>query len=380
MHVAIVAGESSGDQLGAAIIDCLRQRLPSIEISGMAGPRMKSAGCAPVANMDELAVMGLVEVLKKYRQLRHLRDRICDHYIQSRPDVFVGIDVPDFALGIAARLRRHAIKTVHVVAPQIWAWRESRAKKLAQQLDLLLTLFPFEQAFFERYALPAICMGHPLADRIPLTVNRADARARVGVASDGSYLALLPGSREQEWTRLSDAFLATASIVAADRPELRFIAAAINTDAHEYLLSRHRAISPALPLTVAIGQSHDVLAACEVALVASGTVTMEAVFTKTPIVVAYKLAPLNYQILKRMVRVPHIAMPNILHGGTLVPEFIQADVEPRKLATALCAWLDDKAKLSDYAQQCQKIHCCLRRDAAACAATEILRIGEIPGG
>lgn len=294
VHVGIVAGESSGDQLGAALIEALRRQCPDIRITGMAGPKMIASGCEAIASIDDLSVMGIVEVLRKYPQLRRLRERVVRFYLDNRPDVFVGIDAPDFVMGIESRLHSANIKTVHYVAPQIWAWRKSRAKKMTAQVDRLLVLFPFEQSFFRRYGVETKFVGHPVADQIPLRRDVTAARNRLGLESARTYVALMPGSRAQEWDRHVDVFLCAAKLVAEKNKEVAFIAGAIDADAEAFILGRAAAVSPGIELTVKRGRSHEILGASNVALVASGTVTMEGVFAKTPLVVAYKIAPLSY--------------------------------------------------------------------------------------
>ncbi|MDA0822213.1 MAG: lipid-A-disaccharide synthase [Proteobacteria bacterium] len=374
IHVGIVAGESSGDQLGGTLVTALRQAHPDIRITGMAGPKMVAAGCEAIANVDELSVMGIVEVLRKYPQLLRLRARISAFYLDNRPDVFVGIDVPDFVMGIEARLFAENIKTVHYVAPQIWAWRQSRAKKIAKRLDLLLALFPFEVPFYERYGVNTTFVGHPLADLFPITRDRERARLALKLDTSRTYIALMPGSRRQEWIRHGDLFLKTAKLAANQHRDTAFLVAAINADAREYIDRRAREICPGLEIDVRVDHSHEILRASDVVLCASGTTTMEGLFAKTPMVVAYKLSPITHFIMKRMVKVPYIAMPNLLAGATLVPEYLQDEARPETLAKALSAWIDDPNKVQDFQRTCTDLHKSLRRGAAERAAFEILRL------
>ena len=377
VHVGIVAGESSGDQLGGALIVALRQQYPDIKITGMAGPKMLAAGCEAVASIDELSVMGLVEVIRKYPELRRLRERVTKFYLGRRPDVFVGIDVPDFVMGIESRLHRESIKTLHYVAPQIWAWRQSRAKKMKSQLDRLLVLYPFEESFFRGYGVETKFVGHPIADQIPLERDLLGARQRLGLEPEIRYVALMPGSRVQEWERHVDVFLSAAKLVAANNQRIAFIAGAIGADARDFMLRRAEIVSPDLDLVVSRQRSHDILRASDVAMVASGTVTMEGVFAKTPLVVAYKLAPLSYAIMKKMVKVRYIAMPNVLAGREIVPEFLQKAVTAQSLANATSAWLGDGGKIQEYETRCTEMHRTLRQDAATQAAAEVLRLAGV---
>lgn len=377
VHVGIVAGESSGDQLGGALIEALREQCPGIRVTGMAGPKMVAAGCEVIASVDELSVMGLVEVLRKYPQLRRLRERITRFYLDTRPDVFVGIDVPDFVMRIESQLHTENIKTIHYVAPQIWAWRKSRAKKMTQQVDRLLVLFPFEESFFRRYGVDTKFVGHPIADQIPLTRDVTAARLRLGLDTAKDYVALMPGSRAQEWGRHVDVFLAAANLVSLQHQDVAFIAGAIDSDAEAFIRGRAEIVSPDIALTVKRGCPHDILGASKVALVASGTVTMEGVFAKTPLVVAYKIAPLSYLVMKRMVTVRHIAMPNVLAGCEIVPEFLQSAVTEDSLAAAISGWLVDENKVHEYETRCIEMHHTLRQDAARQAATEVLRLAGL---
>jgi lipid-A-disaccharide synthase len=374
IHVGIVAGESSGDQLGGSLVAALRQAHPNIRITGMAGPKMVAAGCEAIANVDELSVMGIAEVLRKYPQLRRLRDRISAFYLENRPDVFVGIDVPDFVMGIEARLFADNIKTVHYVAPQIWAWRQSRARKIAARLDLLLALFPFEVPFYERYGVNTAFIGHPLADIFPIIQDGERARLALNLDVTRTVIALMPGSRRQEWLRHADLFLNTALLVAAKYRDVVFLVAAINADAREHIESRAREICPDLEIDIRVDHSHEILCASDAVLCASGTVTMEGLFAKTPMVVAYKLSPITHFIMKRMVKVPYIAMPNLLADRALVPEYLQGSAQPEILARALTGWLDDPKKVQDYQRICTDLHESLRRGAAERAAFEILRL------
>lgn len=376
LHIGIVAGESSGDQLGGALITALRERESDIRITAMAGPRMTAAGCEVIATVDELSVMGLIEVVRQYPRLRRLRERIYEFYADTKPDVFIGIDVPDFVMNIEARLRRRGVKSVHYVAPQTWAWRPGRAAKLARNVDLLLALFPFEVEFFARHGVPTAFVGHPVADRFPLKRDPTEPRRDLGLHPDSRVIAIMPGSRRQELLRHVDLFLDSAALVHARLGDTVFIANALNDDAASYIAERAAARVPTLPLEVITGAAHTVLRAADAALVASGTVTMEGLFAKTPLVVAYKLAPLSYHIMKRMVQVPYIAMPNILAGSLMVPEFVQAAAHPESLARALVDWLSSTEKVENYARQCMTQHRLLKRDAASEAAAHVLTLAQ----
>lgn len=370
LKLAVIAGEISGDRLGASLIEALRARRPAVSVSGMAGSAMLAAGCEPLAHIDELSVMGLVEVARSYPRLYALRRRLVAHFLADPPDVIVGIDVPDFNLGLERRLKRAGIRTVQFVCPQAWAWRPGRATALAEAVDLLLALFPFEAEFFTQHGVRTEFVGHPLADVLPLDVDRGAARLALGVPTAGPVIALMPGSRTQELARLLEPFVSAARLLAARQPAARFLLCTARTE-HAEWASR---VCVGLPIDVVCGLSQQVLSAADVAIVASGTVTLEALLCRTPMVVGYRLAPLSYHIIRHMVRIPRIALPNILTGRDLVPELIQAALSAQALADAALAWLNDADRRRDFFATSQAVHATLRRDAAGRAADAILEL------
>lgn len=382
-RIALVAGETSGDLLGADLISALRQRHPALDVLGMCGPRMRDAGCHALASSDELSVMGLVEVLRHYPRLRRLRSRLIDDILAARPDVVVGIDVPDFTLEIERRARMAGIPAVHYVCPQVWAWRAGRLPGIRAAVDLVLALFPFEVPFLAEHGIQACFVGHPLADRIAPDPDRAAARAALGIpAASGPLLALLPGSRRQELTRHADLFLAAARELQRTKPGLQVRLGALDEDAAAFLRTRlaaHPAAGFSSPPQVLIGRSIELLAAADVALLASGTITLEAALSGTPAVVAYRLAPLSYWWLQRAVRVPHIALPNLLFGARVLPELLQQQATPAALCAALAAWLDDPARVAGYREQCRVLHRQLAVGSghAAAEAIEALLAGSL---
>lgn len=369
----MVAGEASGDRLAARLIEALRGFAPHARFEGMAGPEMIAAGCTPLAHVDELSVMGLAEVVRQYPRLRRLRARLLAHFLATRPDVFVGIDVPDFTLGIAARLKSAGIATAHLVCPQVWAWRPGRARRLSRAVDQLLALLPFEPAFFEPYGVPTTFVGHPLADELPAAPDRAAARAALGLEGPGPIVAVMPGSRTQELQRLADIFLDGAVRLQRARPDVRLVACAAR-EAQLPALRELPAARGAPDLRLFSGCASAVLTAADVAVVASGTVSLEALLCGTPMVVGYRLAPLSYLIISRMVSIPHIAMPNILAGRALVPELIQHDLDPESVCGALGAWLDDDGRRASFLGESRHIHAALRQGAAVNAARAVLRL------
>jgi lipid-A-disaccharide synthase len=304
-----------------------------------------------------------------------LRESIVDYFSQYRPDVFVGIDIPDFVLNIEGRLRRKGIKTVHLVAPQVWAWRQNRARRLARTCDRLLVLFPFEEEFFRRYDVEVEFIGHPLADRIPLEIDRNAARSALSLEGRGTCVALMPGSRWQEVRRHTDLFLAAATVLAKTCAGSEFLVSAVDREMADFIRGRASLLAADIPVRISVGASHEVFAASDAALVASGTVTMEGMLHKVPMVVAYRLSPVSYQILKRLVRVPYIAMPNILVGRRLIPEYVQGEATAERLAAGLREWLEDKRAVNEYRRISADLHRRLRRGAADNAARAIVALG-----
>jgi lipid-A-disaccharide synthase len=371
LRVALVAGEASGDILGSGLMQALKQRHPDIEFIGVGGPRMQAEGLQSHFPMERLAVMGLVEVLGRLRELLRRRKDLVKMLIAAKPDVFIGIDAPDFNLTLELKLRRAGIRTVHYVSPSVWAWRQKRVLKIKEACDLMLALFPFEARFYEEHAVPVRFVGHPLANTIPLEADRAGARERLGLPQEASVVALLPGSRGGEVGKLGALFLDTAQRLLQDRPGLRFVLPCASPERRlqieEMLTGRD------LPVQLLDGASHEALAACDAVLIASGTATLEALLYKRPMVVAYKVAPMTYRILKRLVKSPYISLPNLMAGRLLVPELIQDAATPEALATTLLPLLDDG---SVQTEPFDAIHRALRQDASAQAAEAVLALVE----
>ncbi len=376
-QAVFVAGEQSGDLLGASLIEALRVRRPSLVCSGVAGPQMVTAGCRAERSSDELAVMGLTEVLAHLPRLLALRRTLVRRYRAQPPDVFVGIDAPDFNLGLERRLRRAGIPTVHYVSPSVWAWRQRRVKTVAAAADRLLCLFPFELDFYRAHGVDARFVGHPLADRLPLRVDSPAARRRLGLAADGPLLAVLPGSRHGEVARLGPLFAQTLAQLAAARPALRYVAPMASPAIDAQFAAALAVHAPQVPVQRVAGESTAAMAAADAVLLASGTATLEAMLLKRPMIVAYQLAPLTWQIVRRMVKVPHVALPNLLAGEALVPEYLQADATPPALAAAVLGMLDDTARRERLQARFTELHEQLRRDAAAQAAEVVLEL--LPG-
>ncbi len=374
MRIGIVAGESSGDLLGAGLIEGIRERVPDAVFEGIAGPHMAEHGCTVLFPSDKLSILGLVEVIGHYRELLAIRKHLLEYFLQSPPDVFVGIDVPDFNLTLEERLRESGIRTVHYVSPQVWAWRKYRMRKISSAVDLLLTLFPFEADFYQRHRLPARYVGHPLADRIPLATDRNAARVNLSLPEEGPIVALLPGSRVSEVRNLAQCFIQAAGWCHRQRPELRFVVPLASPLVREVFTQTLQQQEAEIPITLVDGQSREVMAAADVVLLASGTATLEALLLKRPMVVAYRMAWLTYAILKRWVRVAHYSLPNLLAGEQLVPEFVQHAARPDVLGQTLLSYLDDPAKTNALVQRFTDMHHALRQDTNRKAADAVLEL------
>lgn len=369
LRVALVAGEASGDILGASLMQALKTRHPQIEFIGVGGPLMQAEGLTSYFPMERLAVMGLVEVLGRLPELLLRRRRLIKTLIDAKPDVFIGIDAPDFNLGLELKLRRAGIKTVHYVSPSVWAWRQKRVLKIRDACDLMLCLFPFEAQFYDAYRVPVRFVGHPLADAIPQQADRAAAREALDLPQDSTVVALLPGSRGGEVARLGALFLDAAVRLRTLRPGLRFVLPCASPERRVQL--EQMLVGRDLPLSLLDGRSHDALAACDAVLIASGTATLEALLYKRPMVVAYKVAPLTYLILRRLVSSAYISLPNLLAERLLVPELIQEAATPEALAQALAPLLNDGEVQTEGFDV---IHRALRRDASAQAADAVLKL------
>lgn len=368
LRIALVAGEASGDILGAGLMRALKAQHSAVEFIGVGGPLMQAEGLTSYFPMERLSVMGLVEVLGRLRELLVRRKLLIQTLIEEKPDVFIGIDAPDFTLNIELRLRQAGIKTVHYVSPSVWAWRQKRVLKIREGCDLMLTLLPFEARFYEEKGVPVRFVGHTLADTIPLHADRAAARAELGLP-DGPLVALMPGSRGGEVGRLGSLFFDAAERLQALKPGVRFILPCASPQRRaqiETLLQGRN-----LPLILLDGQSHLALAACDAVLIASGTATLEALLYKRPMVVAYRLAPLTFWILKRMVKSPYISLPNLLAQRLLVPELLQDDATPEALAQTLLPLIDGG---EEQTRGFDAIHRTLRRDASNQAADAVLTL------
>lgn len=373
-RVALCAGEASGDLLGAGLIAALRVRFPDAQFAGIGGPRMRAAGFESWHDAQELAVMGLAEVLAHLPRLLKLRRGFRARTLAWRPDVFIGIDAPDFNLGVERWLKQRGMRTVHYVSPSVWAWRQRRAAKIGASADRVLCLFPMEPAIYARHGVDARFVGHPLADSMPLQADRDGARAQLGLGHATPVLALLPGSRLGEIQRLGAVFLEAAAAVAQQLPGLQVVIPAANDACRRAIEALLRDCPSPLPDSRLIdGDARVAMVASDVVLLASGTATLEAMLAKRPMVVGYRIAAVTYAIVKGlgMLKVDRYALPNVLAGADLAPELMQHDCTPARIADAVLRWFRDPAAVAALQSRYRELHLALRRDASAQAADAI---------
>jgi lipid-A-disaccharide synthase len=372
-RLAMVAGEASGDLLASLLLGGMRARWPQAQAFGIGGPQMASQGFQAWWPSDKLAVRGYVEVLRHYREISGIRRALADRLLKQRPDAFIGVDAPDFNLGLAQRLRDAGVRTIQFVCPSIWAWRAGRVSTIARAVDHVLCLFPFEPEILQRAGIAATFVGHPLADAIPLDPPRTASRAVLGLSERDTVVAVLPGSRRSEIQANGPAFLQAADRLHTQRPELKFllpIAPGLRGLVEPLLAQWGRRA----PITLLDGQSHEVLAACDVTLIASGTATLEAALFKRPMVIAYRMNALSWHIMRRMRLQPWVGLPNILCRDFVVPELLQHEATPQALAAAVMQWLDAPARRDALAARFLEIHQLLRRNTAATATDAIAQV------
>jgi lipid-A-disaccharide synthase len=373
-RIGVVAYEVSADLLGEGLLKGLQERLPGVEFEGVVGERMQAAGCRLLMAPQGLAVMGLFEVLRHLPRLWLARRRLVRHFSAQPPDLFIGIDAPDFNLGLERQLKAQGIPTVHYVSPTFWAWRQGRVAALRHAADLVLSIFPFESAFLQRHGVNLCYVGHPLAQKIPLQIDRAAARARLGMAGEETLVALLPGSRLGEIRRLLQPFLRAAQILAGRRPGIRFVLPVPGEAQRQLVEQEMAAMRTDIDCRLLDNDSHLALAAADLVLTASGTATMEALLHKRPMVVGYRVNGLSYQLFKRLIKVRWIAMANLLANEELAPELLQDRCQPERIADALLGLLDDVEKRDRIAERYAVIHRQLRRDSAALAADAVVHL------
>jgi lipid-A-disaccharide synthase len=372
LRVGILAGESSGDILGASLMQALRRIQPNILFEGIGGPLMQAEGLHSRHPLERLAVMGIIEPLKRLPELLHIRRDITNYFLANPPAVFIGIDSPDFNLTIESRLHAKGILTVHYVSPSVWAWRQNRVRKIAKAVDLVLTLFPFEADFYQKYQVPVCFVGHPLADIINLLPDSQLARSELSLPATAKILAFLPGSRHSEVARLGPVFLQTAELLSLQYPDLMFLFPCASSHCKRQLQSM---LGPAhTTVRLLNGQSRLAMEAADVVVLASGTATLEAMLLKKPMVVCYKMAWLSYAIISRMLRVPYFSLPNLLAGESIVEELVQKQVNPSLLASKVAKFLAEEPQNQHMLQRYMQIHQSLRMGASNKAAQAVMKL------
>ena len=381
LRVGVVAGEASGDTLGADLISAMLKVAPDTQFFGVAGPRMQAAGCEVWEPAESLAVMGLFEIVRHLPRLLRLRAQLRSRFLRLRPDVFVGIDAPEFNLRLARNLRAAGIPTVQYVSPQVWAWRQGRARSIHESVDLVLCLLPFEKRFYDAHGMHAEFVGHPLADAIPLVPDRQAARRALNIDADAHVVALLPGSRRGEVARLAGEFAATARWLAAQRPQLVFIAPMANAAVREIFAQALARLAPGVEIRLIEGRAQTALIAADVVMVASGTASLEAALCKRPMVVVYRLGAMTAWVLRRLnlVKSKYFAQPNLLADRRVVGEYFQDDIVPESIGAELLMWLDDAERRSALEREFSRIHADLRRGAGMRAAQAILDLVQSRG-
>jgi len=373
LRIGIVVGEASGDILGAGLMTALLKRFPNATFEGVGGPRMEALGFHSLFPQDRLAVMGFIEPLKRLPELLSIRRNLRRHFTKNKPDVFIGIDSPDFNLSLEGDLKAEGVPTAHYVSPSVWAWRQKRIFKIARSVDLMLTLLPFEAAFYEQHEVPVKFVGHPLADDFPLEIDQQSARETLDIRAKAQLVALLPGSRGGEVKLLGDVFIKTAQWCLQRNPNLQFIIPAANA-ARRAQLERQLANNLEMPIRIIDGQSQLVMQAADAVLMASGTTTLECLLLKRPMVVAYKMAPLSYAIISRLLKSKYVSLPNLLADQELVPEILQAQATPENLGEALIQYLNNTDAAQNLRSKFTGIHLQLRCNASEQAADAILQL------
>ena len=372
--IAIVAGESSGDILGSGLIRKLKEQFPWLKIEGIGGPLMQTEGCESLFPMERLSVMGIVPILKRLPELLKMRKQLAARWKASPPDLFIGIDAPEFNIGLAKKLKAADIKTVHYVSPSVWAWRPKRISKIKKAVDLMLCLFPFEQKIYQKHAIDNVCVGHPLANEIPLISDKIEAKTALELNSNSNYLCVMPGSRGSELKYLSQDFLRSLKLVHQFYPDLKFIAPMAN-DARREQFTKTMAQEEGLPpIKIIDGQSRLAMAASDIILMASGTATLEAMLIKRPMVVAYRVGGFSYRIFKKLLIIDTFAIPNLLSGKTLVPEAMQDECTPDALFGEIRAWLEaPESRWQETESIFMDLHKKLKKDADQYAADSIVQ-------
>ncbi len=374
LTIALVAGETSGDILGAGLIRALKAKHPDARFVGVAGPLMQAEGCEAWYEMEELAVMGIVEVLGRLRRILHIRRDLTARFTALKPDVFVGIDAPDFNITLEERLKQRGIRTIHYVSPSVWAWRQKRVFKIGRATDLVLAFLPFEKAFYDRYNVPCRFIGHTMADAMPIEPDKLAARQELGIAPDALCLALLPGSRNAEVEMLSADFLRAAMLLRQKHPRLEVVVPLVNLRRREQFEKIKAQVAPDLTMHLLDGKGRSAMMASDAALLASGTAALECMLAKCPMVVGYRMKPFTFWLAKRLVKTDYVSLPNLLAGRELVKELLQDDCEPQKLAAALEPLLFDGETRQQLLATFAELHHQIRWNADEQAAAAVLEL------
>ena len=373
VRIAIVAGEASGDLLASHLIEALRARLPNAQFFGIGGPKMVARGFDSWFPLESLAVRGYIEVLKHYREISGIRSELKRRLLANPPDVFIGVDAPDFNLALEKSLKRRGIATVHYVGPSIWAWRGKRIHKIGAAVSRILALFPFEPALYEKQGIPVTYVGHPLADMLPVDDGRNEARQLLGLVDQQAVFALLPGSRQSELQYMAETFIETARAIHKRLPDALFLVPLATRETRLlFETALYRCDARELPIRMLFGHAHDAMKASDAVLVASGTATLEAALLKRPMAIAYKMASFSYRLMRRMGYLPYVGLPNILAGKFVVPEFIQDDATPENMAQALLNFYSDKRTCALIADEFLDIHLQLKQNTAEKAARAVI--------
>ena len=376
LTIALVAGETSGDILGAGLIRALKARHPDARFVGVAGPLMQAEGCEVWYEMEELAVMGIVEVLGRLRRLLTIRKDLTQRFTALRPDVFVGIDAPDFNITLEGNLKRAGIRTVHYVSPSVWAWRQKRVFKIGRNTDMVLAFLPFEKAFYDRFNVPCRFIGHTMADAMPLQPDKQAARRELGIAADAICLGLLPGSRGAEVEMLSADFLRAAQLLRQRYPALEIVVPLVNAKRRAQFEQIKAEIAPELPMHLLDGKGRQAMIASDAAILASGTAALECMLAKCPMVVGYRMKPVTFWLAKRLVKTPYVSLPNLLAGRELVKELLQDECQPQTLAAALEPLLHAGAERDALLETFTQLHQQIRWNADEQAADAVLEIAH----